>query len=81
LPWAWCPRCNLHLHALQDNLHEFESLGASIVAISGEPPDRSLEVEQMDSLTYLVLSDTALLASRRFGIGYEVPQVTQKVMI
>jgi peroxiredoxin len=77
---AWCPYCNLYLHALQDYLPEFESLGASMVAISGEPPDRSLEVEQKDSLTYPVLSDTALIASRQFGIVYEVPQVIQKVM-
>lgn len=77
---AWCPYCNLYLHALQEYLPEFESLGASMVAISGEPPDRSLEVEQKDSLTYPVLSDTALIASRKFGIVYEVPQVIQKVM-
>lgn len=77
---AWCPYCNLYLHALQEYVPEFESLGASMVAISGEPPDRSLEVEQKDSLTYPVLSDTALIASRKFGIVYEVPQVIQKVM-
>jgi peroxiredoxin len=70
---AWCPYCNLYLHSLQEYLPEFESLGASLVAISGEPPDRSLEVEQKDSLTYPVLSDTALLASRKFGVVYEVP--------
>lgn len=77
---AWCPYCNLYLHSLQEYLPEFESLGASLVAISGEPPDRSLEVEQKDSLTYPVLSDTALIASRKFGIVYEVPQVIQQVM-
>lgn len=77
---AWCPYCNLYLHALQKYLPEIESLGASIVAISGEPPDRSLEVEQKDSLTYPVLSDTALITSRKFGIVFEVPRVVQKVM-
>ena len=75
----WCPYCNLYLNALEGYLPEIKSYGASLVAISGEPPDRSLEVETKDSLTYPVLSDTALVASHKFGIVYEVPKPIRDV--
>lgn len=78
---AWCPYCNLYLHALEGYLPDFESLGASLVAISGEPPDRSLSVVEKDSLTFTVLSDTALVAARKFGIVYELPKIVEDVML
>lgn len=77
----WCPYCNLYLNALEGYLPDFKSLEASLVAISGEPPDRSLEVEIKDSLTYPVLSDTALIASNKFGIVYEVPSSINDVFL
>lgn len=78
---AWCPYCNLYLHSLQAYLPELESLGASLVAISGEPTDRSLSVVEKDSLTFTVLSDTSLVAARKFGIVYELPKVVEDVML
>jgi len=78
---AWCPFCNLYLHSLEAYRPEFESLGASLVAISGEPPDRSLSVVEKDSLTFTVLSDTSFLAARKFGIVYELPKVVEDVML
>ena len=67
--------------ALTDYQEEFESMGATLVAISGEPVDRTLELVEADSLTFTVLSDTSLVASRKFGVVYELPQVIQDVII
>jgi peroxiredoxin len=72
---AWCPFCNLYLKSVQEYLSEIESRGATLVAISGERPDRSLSVEQQNALTFTVLSDPELKAARSFGIDYELPQV------
>ena len=38
---GWCPYCNIELRALQGRLPEIEALGASLVAISPELPDRA----------------------------------------
>ncbi|KAA3630863.1 MAG: AhpC/TSA family protein [Calditrichaeota bacterium] len=76
----WCPYCNIYLSEMEKYLPDFKKLNASLVAISAEPPDRSLEVAKMDSLTYPVLSDTGLVASKKFGIVFEVPATIQQAM-
>jgi peroxiredoxin len=72
---AWCPFCNLYLTSLDEWVPDFTSLGASVVAISGEPPERSLSVERANELEYLVLSDRNLRLARDFGLVYELPEV------
>lgn len=78
---AWCPFCNLYLRALQANLPEFKKYGADLVAISIEPPDRSLSVSQQNKLSFTVLSDPKLEVSRKFGIVYEMPKVTNDAVL
>lgn len=71
---AWCPYCNLYLRGLQKRLTDITSRGASLVAISVEPPDRSLEVLKKDKLEFPVLSDPDLVVAKKFGIVYTVPE-------
>lgn len=77
----WCPFCNLYLRSLQKNLPKFKSLGANLVAISVEPPYRSLSVAKTNDLGYTVLSDPQLRVSRLFAIVYEMPKVTNNVVL
>jgi len=77
---AWCPFCNLYLSSVQEYLPRIEAGGATLVAISGEQPDRSLTVEQKNSLAFPVLSDPALVVARQFGIAYELPQVVDEAI-
>jgi len=77
---AWCPFCNIYLRGLQKRLSEIEALGASLVAISVEPPDRSLEVVKKNELAFTVLSDPGLVAARKFGIVYRVPKVVDEAV-
>lgn len=78
---AWCPFCNLYLRSLQKRLPEFQKLGANLVAISVEPPDRSLNVSQQNQLDFTVLSDPQLVVSKKFGIVYEMPKVTNDAVL
>ncbi len=75
---AWCPYCNVYLHALQEYVPQFKALGASLVAVSGESPDSTLSVEQKNTLTFTVLSDPQFETARRFGIVYEQPAVVNE---
>lgn len=78
---AWCPYCNLYLRGLQRRIGEFRALGAELVAVSVEPPDRSLKVVVDNKLDFTVLSDPELATAREFGIVYEVPQVVNDAVI
>ncbi|QQS42439.1 MAG: AhpC/TSA family protein [Acidobacteriota bacterium] len=72
---AWCPFCNLYLRGLQRSIGDFRERGAQLVAISVEPPDRSLKVVKDNKLEYTVLSDPGLETARKFGIVYTLPEI------
>jgi peroxiredoxin len=65
---GWCPYCNLELHALQEHLPQFEQLGASLVAISPQVPDESLNTAEKNELTFSVLSDVGNAVARQYGL-------------
>jgi peroxiredoxin len=77
---AWCPYCNIYLHAWQARLPELQSRGATLVAVSGEPPDRTAAVVQKTEATFTVLSDPGYAVSRKFGVVYEVPRAVAAMM-
>ena len=77
---AWCPFCNLYLSSVQEYLPEIEALGAKVVAISGERPDRSLAVEETNDIGFTILSDPELVVARDFGIAYELPKVVDEAI-
>jgi peroxiredoxin len=73
---GWCPYCNLELRALQVRLLELRELGATLVAISPEPPDRSLSTVQRNELSFPVLSDLGNRVARQFRLVHRIaPEV------
>ena len=64
---GWCPYCNLELRALSQRLSEFKKLGAHIVAISPELPERAA-IAGSDSLGFPVLFDQDNRVAREFRI-------------
>jgi peroxiredoxin len=75
---GWCPYCNLELRALQQRLGALRALGASLVAISPELPDRSLTTAQKNSLEYPVLSDKGNEVARQFRLPHRIdPQIVR----
>jgi peroxiredoxin len=69
---GWCPYCNLELRALQLRLAEIQQLGASLVAISPELPDRSLSVAEKNELAFPVLSDKGNAVARQFRLTHQI---------
>ncbi len=70
----WCPYCNAELAAFQLALPEISALGARLAAISPEHPDGSLTPEEVDRLTFEVLSDAGNRVARQFGLVYRLDQ-------
>lgn len=69
---GWCPYCNLQLRAYQRALPELRSLGASLVAVSPEAPDKSLSTAQKNALEFEVLSDVRGEAGRAYRLFFEL---------
>jgi peroxiredoxin len=66
---AWCPYCNLTLHAYQDQLvSPLSERGVALIAISPQRPDGSLTMQQRHDLTYAVLSDPGNQIGGALGI-------------
>ncbi len=73
---GWCPYCNLTLEAYHKALPEIEALGATLVAISPELPDRAVATMNQNDLDFLVLSDVGNRVAGEYGVVFTLtPQV------
>ncbi|HEX4559290.1 MAG TPA: peroxiredoxin-like family protein [Mycobacterium sp.] len=69
---GWCPYCNLELRAYQHRLDQIRRLGANLVAISPELPDRTLMTAENNELDFPVLSDVGNTAARAFRLTHRI---------
>ncbi|MGE4280285.1 MAG: peroxiredoxin-like family protein [Magnetospirillum sp.] len=77
---AWCPYCNLQLRAYQQALPEMESLGARLLAVSPQMPDKSLSTAETNALSFAVLSDVGNHVARDFGLVFTLPADVGEVL-
>jgi peroxiredoxin len=76
---GWCPYCNLELRALQQALPQFQTYGATLVAISPQTPDNSLSTIEKYELSFEVLSDVGNQVAHKFGLVYTVPEALRPI--
>ncbi len=69
---GWCPYCNRHLGQLQTIEPKLLDLGYRILAISPDRPAKLAESMDKHKLTYTLLSDHTMKASRSFGIAFRI---------
>lgn len=72
---AWCPYCNLQLRAYQAILPQVTRLDATLVAISPQTPDASVEIVSKAGLTFPVLSDVGNHVARSYRLVFVLPEV------
>ncbi|MEJ6122596.1 AhpC/TSA family protein [Vibrio sp. 2-Bac 85] len=70
---SWCPYCNLQLKALQAQLADIQTLGATLVAISPQIPDGSLTADEINNMGFTVLSDQDAKVAAEYGVAWQVP--------
>ena len=68
---AWCPYCNLHLSALEGRLDEIKQLGAQLVAVTPQTPDRSHSAVEKNNLRFAVLSDVGNHVACALGLVFK----------
>lgn len=75
---GWCPYCNRHLSSLQTIEQQMLDLGFQILAISPDRPEKLKETASKESVSYQLLSDSKMEASRAFGIAFRLDDATFK---
>lgn len=69
---SWCPFCNLELRAMQQELANAEAANVTLVAISPNLPDTSLEFVNEIEVTFPVLSDVDNVVAKQFNLVFEL---------
>jgi peroxiredoxin len=69
---AWCPFCNLELRAMQRELESAQASNVTLVAISPNTPDTSLDFVNEIEVTFPVLSDAENTVAKQFNLVYEM---------
>lgn len=75
---GWCPYCNVQLDAMAQRSGEMKELGASILAISPELPEKAEVTKTRGHLPFEVLSDHGNQVAEKFGIAYALPEVVNE---
>jgi len=69
---GWCPYCNLHLSELRLVEKQLEEMGFNIWFISIDKPELLLASLDDPEIGYTIYSDSALNATRAFGLAFRV---------
>ena len=73
---GWCPYCSRHMMDLQKIETNILELGYQVLAISPDRPEELSKSINKDELTYTLLSDSPMDASKAFGIAFKVDAQT-----
>lgn len=76
--FAGCPACNIALPYYEERLAAgLRDLGATLVAVSPQVPERLVDIKVRHGLSFKVASDLGNDLGRRFGILYTADEASQ----
>ena len=70
---TWCPYCNLMLNQYQGILSDIKEAGGTLMAISPQTPDESLNIKEKNELQFEVLSDNGNIIAKQFTTVHANP--------
>jgi peroxiredoxin len=80
--FAGCPACNIALPYYQRQLApRLRELGASLLALSPQIPDRLIEIQRRHALEFPIASDLNNELGRRFGILYTADDASKQAAL
>ncbi|MEC5386159.1 peroxiredoxin-like family protein [Uliginosibacterium sp. H3] len=80
--FAGCPACNIALPYYKRQLAPaLQELGATLVGVSPQVPERLVEIKRRHDLNFLVATDRDNALGRRFGILYTYDEASQKASL
>lgn len=78
---GWCPFCNLEFKSLHDILPQIKQLDATLIGISPELPDNSINTVEKHHLQFEVLSDIGNKIADQYGLVMKVPEVIRPLYL
>ncbi len=75
---SWCPYCRTELSEIQDRIGKFEAAGASVLAISPEIDDKSIEMGNELDLGFYLGHDENNELARSLGLTFTLDEKTIK---
>jgi len=69
---AWCPFCNIELHALKVSMPHFKKYNAQIIAVTPQKPDKSLEQVKKSKLPFNIVSDLDNSVMKKYNLFFEL---------
>lgn len=69
---GWCPFCNAQLSQIQEIESELVEMGYQLLAISPDTPDQLVQTSETRNLSYELISDFQLAATRGFGLAFHI---------
>jgi peroxiredoxin len=76
----WCPYCNLELRYYQRALPDLRNIGADVIAITPQAPDRSIQAIERHGIDFPVLSDEDFQVIEQYGLTIDVEGEYREVM-
>ncbi|WP_244597791.1 MULTISPECIES: peroxiredoxin-like family protein [Afipia] len=67
----WCPYCTVDLRAIELASHDIRSFGASLVVVSQQTADNSLETQRRNELSFASLVDAGGKVAHTFGLRWK----------
>ncbi|MBC7565840.1 MAG: AhpC/TSA family protein [Pedobacter sp.] len=77
---GWCPYCSKQLSGLQEIEKDLAGMGYQVIAISTDSPENLSKSMDKQKLSYTLLSDADLSASKKFGIAFKSPKGYDKFL-
>lgn len=78
---GWCPFCNLEFKSLHDILPQIKQHGATLIGVSPELPDNSMNTIEKHNLQFEVLSDVGNKVADQYGLVMKVPEVIRPLYL
>lgn len=75
---GWCPYCSKQLASIQTIEQQIADLGAQIIAVSPDSPEK-LAQSKIDSPNYQLLSDDSLMLSQALGLAFYLDDKTATI--
>ena len=77
---TWCPYCNLQLAQYAQVIDQINGASATLIAISPQTPDESLNIKEKNELPFEVLSDVGNLVAKQYTTVFKNGDVPVSLM-
>lgn len=75
----WCPICNTEMAALKKIQPQLKELGATLLVINPQKPEKGLALQGKHAFGFDILSDEKQEVIRKFNLQFTVPLPVQEV--